>query len=57
MVLAHHLKTIRSADQILVFNQGEIVERGRHDELLEKGGLYKALWDAQERAKTWKVGA
>ena len=37
-MLAHHLKTIRSADQILVFNQGEIVERGRHDELLEKGG-------------------
>ncbi len=56
-MIAHHLKTIRSADQILVFNQGEIVERGRHDELLEKGGLYKALWDAQERAKTWKVGA
>ncbi len=57
LVAAHHLKTIRSADQILVFNQGEIVERGRHEQLLEKGGLYKELWDAQERAKTWKIGA
>ena len=56
LVIAHHLKTIRSADQILVFNQGEIVETGRHDELIENGGLYKELWNSQEKAKTWKVG-
>lgn len=56
LVIAHHLKTIRSADQILVFNQGEIVEAGRHDELIENGGLYKELWNSQEKAKTWKVG-
>jgi ABC-type multidrug transport system fused ATPase/permease subunit len=46
-VIAHRLSTIRSADQILVLEHGEIVERGTHDELLEVDGRYKQLYDKQ----------
>jgi ABC-type multidrug transport system fused ATPase/permease subunit len=48
-VIAHRLSTIRSADQILVMEEGEIVERGTHDELLAKEGRYKQLYDKQYR--------
>src|SRR6266853_2698769 len=48
-VIAHRLSTIRSADQILVLEGGEIVERGSHDELLAKGGRYRQLYDKQYR--------
>ena len=46
-VIAHRLSTIRSADQILVLEGGEIVERGTHEELLAAGGRYKQLYDKQ----------
>ena len=46
-VIAHRLSTIRDADQILVFDEGRIVERGRHAELLERGGLYARLIELQ----------
>ncbi len=46
-VIAHRLSTIRSADQIMVVEAGEIVERGSHEELLEFGGRYKQLYDKQ----------
>jgi subfamily B ATP-binding cassette protein MsbA len=48
-VIAHRLSTIRSADQILVLEGGEIVERGTHSELLTAGGRYKQLYDKQYR--------
>jgi ABC-type multidrug transport system fused ATPase/permease subunit len=48
-VIAHRLSTIQSADQILVLEQGEIVERGTHDDLLAKGGRYRQLYDKQYR--------
>ncbi len=47
-VIAHRLSTIRDADQILVFDGGKIVERGRHDELIEKGGVYRRLIELQD---------
>ncbi|HVT38667.1 MAG TPA: ABC transporter ATP-binding protein [Gemmatimonadaceae bacterium] len=50
-VIAHRLSTIRSADQILVLEHGEIVERGRHHELLAHGGRYKQLYDKQYQAE------
>ena len=46
-VIAHRLSTIRSADQILVLENGEIVERGTHDQLLALNGRYKQLYDRQ----------
>jgi ATP-binding cassette subfamily B protein len=47
LVIAHRLSTIRNADQILVVADGEIVERGTHDELLASGGLYAELYETQ----------
>ncbi|MEO8648018.1 MAG: ABC transporter ATP-binding protein [Acidobacteriota bacterium] len=48
-VIAHRLSTIRSADQILVVEAGEIIERGKHDELIALNGRYKQLYDKQYR--------
>ncbi|PXY01386.1 antibiotic ABC transporter ATP-binding protein [Marinifilum breve] len=47
LVIAHRLSTVKNADLICVFNEGEIVERGKHDELIEKDGAYKKLYDMQ----------
>lgn len=46
-VIAHRLSTIRNADLILVLSDGDIIEQGTHDELLEKGGFYASLYAAQ----------
>ncbi|MEL7207446.1 MAG: hypothetical protein AAGK32_04300, partial [Actinomycetota bacterium] len=50
LVIAHRLSTITSADQILVLDEGEIVERGTHAALLERGGLYSELYQTLTRA-------
>ncbi|MDA1220783.1 MAG: ABC transporter ATP-binding protein [Planctomycetota bacterium] len=47
-VIAHRLSTIRDADQILVFEAGKVVERGRHEELVERGGVYRRLIELQD---------
>jgi subfamily B ATP-binding cassette protein MsbA len=48
IVIAHRLSTIRHADEIIVLQKGEIAERGNHDELLAKNGIYRRLVDMQE---------
>ena len=50
-VIAHRLSTIRDADLILVMDKGDIVESGTHEQLLEKGGLYKELYTSQFESK------
>ncbi len=47
IVIAHRLSTVIGADEILVLDKGEIVERGRHGELLAQGGLYASMWNRQ----------
>ena len=46
-VIAHRLSTIRDADLILVMREGDIVEQGTHDELIEAGGFYADLYNSQ----------
>jgi len=47
IMIAHRLHTIQHADQILVLNEGCIVERGTHEQLLQENGLYRELWREQ----------
>lgn len=55
VVIAHKLKTIIFADNILVFDKGRIVEQGTHKELLSRNGLYAKLWNLQTSTEGWKI--
>lgn len=55
IVIAHRLKTIKSADTIIVMEEGRIVEQGSHEELISKNGLYYKLWTIQEKTRGWKL--
>ena len=57
IVIAHRLTTIAAADQILVLDQGRVVEQGKHQFLLDQGGLYARLWDVKARSHGWKIAA
>ena len=47
LVIAHRLSTVKNADLICVLHEGEIVERGKHDELVAKNGIYTKLYELQ----------
>ena len=47
VVIAHRLSTVRHADWIVVMDQGQIVEQGSHDSLVDQGGIYTNLWQVQ----------
>ncbi|ORX53468.1 P-loop containing nucleoside triphosphate hydrolase protein, partial [Anaeromyces robustus] len=55
IVISHHLKTIKEADNIVVLENGSIVEQGKHDQLINNNNLYRRLWDVQEKYKGWTM--
>lgn len=56
LMIAHRLSTIQDADRILVFKDGQIAERGTHEELLNLNGIYSSMWKDYQTSITWKVG-
>lgn len=55
LVIAHRLNTIKEADQILVISRGEIEDRGKHEDLIEKDGTYKRFVLGRQKAVNWKL--
>ncbi|WNY23936.1 Vitamin B12 import ATP-binding protein BtuD [Methanimicrococcus hongohii] len=55
IMIAHRLPTIRSAHQIIVMDDGKIAESGTHDDLIQKNGAYKKMWDAYNATLTWRI--
>ena len=55
IVIAHRLSTIAGADQILVIEDGRVVESGRHEQLIKNPGKYQRMWNAQQRVKHWHL--
>ena len=56
LMIAHRLSTVQNADNIIVLNEGKIAEQGSHSALLEKNGVYAAMWADYQRSAQWKVG-
>lgn len=55
IIIAHRLKTVRRADQILVVDNGQIVQRGTHDELMGQDGIYRRFISGRKQAVGWKI--
>ncbi len=55
IMIAHRLKTVRNADQIIVIDKGRIAEQGKHDELVKKGGIYARFIESRKQAVSWKI--
>lgn len=55
IMIAHRLKTVRNAEQILVIDQGRLVQQGRHEELMDQEGIYRRFVNARELAASWKL--
>ncbi len=53
--MAHRLNNVVAADKIVVLQEGRIVEQGKHEELLNQGGMYRELWNYQEKVKNWQI--
>ena len=56
LMIAHRLSTVQNADNIIVLSEGEIAEQGSHSALLQKIGVYAAMWADYQRSAQWKVG-
>ena len=57
IMIAHRLKTVRNADQIVVVDSGKIAQFGTHTQLMQKGGIYKNFVNARQQAAGWKINA
>ena len=55
IMIAHRLKTVRHADQIVVVDKGKIVQQGTHEQLMKQEGIYKRFVDARQQAVSWKL--
>ena len=55
IIIAHRLATIEAADQILVVDDGQIIEKGRHDELVDRGGKYAGFVKIRQEAENWQI--
>lgn len=55
VMIAHRLKTVRHADQIVVVDQGRIAQKGTHEELMKQDGIYRRFVDSRELAVSWKI--
>ncbi len=55
IIIAHRLVTIQRADQILVIDEGKLIEKGAHDELIALNGLYASMWRTSQNAQKWSV--
>jgi ATP-binding cassette subfamily B protein len=55
IMIAHRLKTVRHADQIVVIDKGKIVQQGKHDELIKQEGIYKNFVSGRKQAVSWKI--
>lgn len=56
IMIAHRLKTVKNADQILVVDRGRIVQRGKHAELMKQNGIYRKLINSRNEAVNWEIG-
>jgi len=54
IVIAHRLNTVVNADNIVVLDNGCVVEQGSHKTLMERNGLYRRMWDEQQKVRKWK---
>lgn len=55
IMIAHRLKTVQHADQIVVIDKGHIVQKGNHEQLMKQDGIYKRFVNAREQAVSWKI--
>ncbi len=55
IMIAHRLKTVRNADQIIVIDKGRIVQKGKHEELMKEKGIYRNFVSGREKAVSWKI--
>ena len=55
IMIAHRLKTVRKADNIIVVDSGSIVQRGTHEQLMAQEGIYRAFVDSRREAASWRL--
>ena len=55
IMIAHRVKTVKNADQILVVDHGKIVQQGSHEDLMEEDGIYRSFISERREAASWKV--
>lgn len=55
LMIAHRLTSVQNVDNIIVIDDGKIAEQGTHEQLLNKGGIYRSMWDEYQKSIAWKI--